>query len=155
QPSSQTKEQQWLSERGAIMVDRGEPKASNVHPIMLAGEPSHGTGSTLDIISPIDGSVAATVGTAGPEQIRRAVQAAVRVQRDWRAIAVEDRSNVLRRLARLLDRDRDRLAAIVTDEVGKPISQAMGEVDGAIAYAELFAGIASTQGGEVLPGSGP
>jgi len=137
------------------MVDRGEPKASNVHPIMLAGEPSHGTGSTLDIISPIDGSVAATVGTAGPEQIRRAVQAAVRVQRDWRAIAVEDRSNVLRRLARLLDRDRDRLAAIVTDEVGKPISQAMGEVDGAIAYAELFAGIASTQGGEVLPGSGP
>ena len=58
----------------------------------------------------------------------------------WRAETVADRVAVLARFADLLERDVDRLALLLTSEMGKPLAQARAEVmksaDGARYYVE-------------------
>jgi lactaldehyde dehydrogenase / glycolaldehyde dehydrogenase len=123
-------------------------------PLLLAGRWTDGAGGEMDVENPADQSVVARVATASAADVDAAVAEAARAQRDWAATPAGERADVLRRLADLLERDRERLARIVTSEVGKPISEARGEVGGAVGFARFFAGIATTQGGEVLPASG-
>lgn len=121
-------------------------------PLLLVGKQAAGGGDVLTVENPADGSIAGTVHTASVGDVDTAVRAAVKAQRAWAATPVAERAGIIRRLATLLDRDRERLARLVVQEAGKPINEARGEVSGAIGFAELFAGIATTQGGEVLPG---
>lgn len=121
-------------------------------PLLLAGEHATGTGEVVEVENPADGSIAGQVHTAAPADADTAVRAAVAAQRGWAKTPTAERAAIIRRLASLLDRDRERLARLVVQEAGKPIAEARGEVGGAIGFAELFAGIATTQGGEVLPG---
>ena len=124
-------------------------------PLLLAGEHASGSGEIIEVENPADGTVVGRVHTATPSDAEVAVRAAVAAQRGWAKTPVAERAATIRRLAALLDRDRERLARLVVQEAGKPIGEARGEVGGAIGFAELFAGIATTQGGEVLPGLAP
>ena len=47
----------------------------------------------------------------------------------WRAVAAEERAAMLGRVADLYIEERENLAAIMVREMGKPIAQALGEVD--------------------------
>lgn len=123
-------------------------------PIWLAGEPAEGRGGVLDVENPADASIVGRVQQASVDDVELAVREAARAQRAWAATPAIERATVVRRLVRLLERDRERLAALVVAEAGKPIAQARGEVDGAIGFAELFAGLATTSGGEILPAAG-
>src|SRR5262249_46456962 len=53
---------------------------------------------------------------------------------------VEERGRILRRIAQLLERDRDQVAAIVSAETGKSPRDARGETDGAIELGYFMAG---------------
>lgn len=132
-----------------------EPDTSHtITPLWLAGRQAEGGGGTIAVENPADASVVGEVSVASTADVDVAVAEAVRAQRSWAATPAIERAGVVRRLARLLERDRERLASVVVAEAGKPITQARGEVDGAIGYAELFAGIAITHGGEILPAAG-
>ncbi|WP_342318156.1 NAD-dependent succinate-semialdehyde dehydrogenase [Corynebacterium mayonis] len=47
----------------------------------------------------------------------------------WRRTSYEDRAAVLRKVAALFDAKRDELAAIIAEEMGKPLNQGNGELD--------------------------
>lgn len=47
----------------------------------------------------------------------------------WRSTPLGERADLLRGVARLMREDRDRLAALITDEMGKPIAQSEAEIE--------------------------
>ena len=122
-------------------------------PLFIAGEWDEGAGY-VDVENPADGSIVARVAIADEATVEKAVREALRAQPRWARTPAPERAAFLNRLAELIDRDTERLAAIVTREMGKPISEARGEVGGASNFCRFFAGIVTSQGGEILPGAG-
>ncbi len=57
----------------------------------------------------------------------------------WRRTPVRERAAALARVAEVLRRDRDRHAALMTTEMGKPLSQALAEVDKCAWACEYYA----------------
>ncbi|GAC1472943.1 MAG: NAD-dependent succinate-semialdehyde dehydrogenase [Chloroflexota bacterium] len=47
----------------------------------------------------------------------------------WRSCTLEERAEPMRRLAQVLRRDKERLAGLVTTEMGKPITEAEAEIE--------------------------
>jgi succinate-semialdehyde dehydrogenase len=69
----------------------------------------------------------------------RVVAAASDGYRIWRDITVGDRIAVLRRMAATLRASRERFARTITQEMGKPIVQARGEVEKCAALCDWYA----------------
>jgi succinate-semialdehyde dehydrogenase/glutarate-semialdehyde dehydrogenase len=83
----------------------------------------------LTSISPTDGRVVAEYKETQPAEVQHHIEAAASLQKEWEQTPVADRATPMMRMAELLEANRDELAAIMTDEMGKPIAQALAEVD--------------------------
>lgn len=70
---------------------------------------------------------------------RAAVDAADAAFGDWAALMPQQRAAILRNWFDLIVRHRDDLAAIMTAEQGKPVSEARGEIDYAASFVEFYA----------------
>jgi len=68
-----------------------------------------------------------------------AVEAAERAFPAWAKLTAKQRSNILRKWFDLIIANREDLALILTSEQGKPLAEALGEVDIGGAYVEFFA----------------
>lgn len=91
------------------------------------------------------------VGTApmsGAEEMQAAVAAAKEAQRAWAATTAPARGQLLFRLVRLLERDAEELARLLSLEEGKILGEARGEVGKAIRYVEFAAGDARRMSGQ-------
>ena len=86
---------------------------------VIAGEerPAAG-GATFEKLNPATGEVSSIVARSGPEDVDAAVSAAVAAQPAWAKRTVAERGALLRRIAQLLERDREAVAAVVTEETG-------------------------------------
>jgi aldehyde dehydrogenase (NAD+) len=83
------------------------------------------------------------------------VTAAAAAQPEWAARTVEERGRLLRRVAQLLERDRDEIAEIVSEETGKSPKDAKGETDGAIELGYFIAGEGRRFYGRTMPSAVP
>ena len=57
----------------------------------------------------------------------------------WKKNSFSERANVLKRVAVILRRDQDKLANLITNEMGKVIAEALGEVEKCAMTAEYYA----------------
>ena len=80
------------------------------------------------------------VARSGRADVEAAVAAAADAQPAWAQRTAVDRGLVLRRIAELLARDRERVAEIVAGETGKSPSEAGAETDGATEMGYFVAG---------------
>ncbi|WP_069806666.1 L-glutamate gamma-semialdehyde dehydrogenase [Vulcanisaeta thermophila] len=97
-------------------------------PIYIDGKPTT-LGSKFEKRSPIDTNI--LIGKfqrAGPEELNRALESSIRAFRDWSRMDWSERAKILAKLADLIERDRFRLAAVITYEVGKNRFEALAEV---------------------------
>ena len=90
------------------------------------------------------------VHLATREEARAAVEAASLAFREWRALPAPARGRIVNRAARLMEDDKENLAALLTREEGKTISEARGELQRSINVAEFCAGEARRMGGETI-----
>lgn len=88
-------------------------------------------------------------GTAG--DIERAIAAARRAfdEGPWPHLSGMERGRALLRLAEAMRGNKELLASIEAEEVGKPIRMARGDVDGSIGMFEFAAGLAMNMHGDV------
>ena len=93
----------------------------------------------LKAIDPTTGEVIREVPALTPEQLEQRLDAAATAFVDWRKRSFEDRAVVLRSVAEQMRADRERMALLRTEEMGKPIKEARGEMDKAIWCAEHYA----------------
>jgi lactaldehyde dehydrogenase / glycolaldehyde dehydrogenase len=111
-----------------------------------------GERETAPVINPCTGQAFAEVPQATEEDAQTALEAARAAQPAWAALTPGERAGCLRRVAELIHADCDRLARIISLEVGKPMRESRFEVEGWTAgFFEYFAGFARAAHGEILP----
>ncbi len=110
--------------------------------------------SSTEIVDPSDGTVIATVPDADAAAVDEAVARAAVAQRGWAATAPRERGRRLLAIAQALDARRERLAELESANVGKPIREARGDVETAIAVFEYYAGAVDKLLGATIPVAG-
>ncbi|MFE9603625.1 aldehyde dehydrogenase family protein [Streptomyces hokutonensis] len=112
---------------------------------------SAGEGRTRDVTSPFDGSTVGTVAVAGPEDVERALAAAVRGAAVWRRTPAHERMTILLRAAELADQRSAEIARTISSESGKTITEATGEAARSGDLIRLAAFEGTQLYGETLP----
>ncbi|WP_306361880.1 NAD-dependent succinate-semialdehyde dehydrogenase [Nocardia sp. CC227C] len=118
--------------------------------LFIDGDWRPGTG-TMPVTDPATGDILRTVADAGPDDGLRALTAATAAQADWARTPARQRSDILMRAHRLLLDDVERLALVMTLEMGKPLAEARGEVAYAAEFLRWFAEEAVRLDGGYLP----
>jgi succinate-semialdehyde dehydrogenase/glutarate-semialdehyde dehydrogenase len=107
------------------------------------------TGSaTFPVENPATHEIIAHVADGSPADAELAIQAAGRVQAEWGKSTPRQRADILRRAFDLVLANTDRLAAIMTAEMGKPLAEAKGEVAYGAEFLRWFSGEAVRIGGD-------
>lgn len=109
------------------------------------------TGKFTPVVNPVNGQVLAEVTQSTKEDVDRAVQAAKNAQKSWRLVPAPERAEVLYKVAYLLKERKEKLAQILTSEMGKVIDEARGEVQEAIDMAFYMAGEGRRLFGDTVP----
>jgi malonate-semialdehyde dehydrogenase (acetylating)/methylmalonate-semialdehyde dehydrogenase len=106
----------------------------------IDGKSVPGTGRTAPVYNPSLGRVTREVSLATKAEVDRAVSSAARAFPDWSRQTALRRSRVLFRFKELLDRDAKRIARTISEEHGKTIDDALGEVTRGIEVVEFACG---------------
>jgi acyl-CoA reductase-like NAD-dependent aldehyde dehydrogenase len=111
------------------------------------------TGETLPCVSPVSGETLGHVAACGTEDVDRAVAAARRAFEDgrWSDLSPRERKRMLLAFAQQLLDHRDELAALITIDMGKPITASEWEVDYSAECLQWFAESLDHVYGEVAP----
>ena len=99
------------------------------------------TGPKGEIFDPATGQVSGTVDFASKEVVDQAVESAAKAFIEWRKTSLAKRSQVLFAFRELLNAKKEELAAIITAEHGKVLSDALGEVTRGLEVVEFACGI--------------
>ncbi|MFF0338271.1 aldehyde dehydrogenase family protein [Kribbella sp. NPDC004875] len=99
--------------------------------------------------------IVGTIGSAGPEVFVRAAEAAHAAQPAWAATPAPQRGQVISNVGRLMTANKERLAALVTREIGKPLAEALGEVQEIIDTCDFFLGEGRRLYGQTVPSEMP
>ncbi len=100
----------------------------------------HSGQTTFSVRDPATGYELAQVAAATEADAGRALAAAVRAQADWKNSSAPDRARLLQRWQQLVLQQREALAQLLTAEQGKPLQEALAEIDYAASYLNWFAG---------------
>ena len=109
---------------------------------------------TLTVIDPATEEPLAELEQAGVEEADEAVARARAAYPAWHAVAPADRARLLRRLATLVEENAEELARIESQNVGKPIAGARGEVGMVAQVFHFYAGAVDKHFGETIPAVG-
>ncbi len=109
-------------------------------------------GDTIDVTNPADNGKLGTVPKTGAGETRRAIEAANAAFPAWRAKTAKERAVILRKLFDLMMANQDDLAALMTAEQGKPLTEAKGEVAYSASFIEWFAEEGKRVYGDTIPG---
>jgi len=108
----------------------------------IDGRESAGTsGRTAPVFNPATGEQTGEVDLATAAEVDAAVAKARAAAREWRASSLSRRSAVLFAFRELLHQRTDELAAIITAEHGKVLSDAAGEIARGLENVEFAAGV--------------
>jgi len=107
-------------------------------------------GSRFAVDDPATNAVLAQVANCDADDARRAIDAAARAFPAWAKKTGKERAAVMRRWFELMLANLDDLAALMTAEQGKPLSEAKGEVTYGASFIEWFAEEAKRVAGETL-----
>ncbi|HEU4384233.1 MAG TPA: CoA-acylating methylmalonate-semialdehyde dehydrogenase [Anaeromyxobacteraceae bacterium] len=115
----------------------------------VGGKPRPGEGGReSDVFNPATGEVTGRVALASEAEVAAAVAAAKAAFRPWAETSPLKRARVMFRFKELVERDLDRLAAVITSEHGKVLSDARGEVQRGLEVVEFATGIPQLLKGE-------
>ncbi|HWU28219.1 MAG TPA: CoA-acylating methylmalonate-semialdehyde dehydrogenase [Microbacterium sp.] len=107
----------------------------------IAGTYAGTVDRTLPVYDPATGETHRQVAAASTAEVEHAIAVAKEAQRAWRSSSLVKRADVFFRLRQILTERADELAAIVTSEHGKVLSDAAGEVSRGIENVEFAAGL--------------
>jgi malonate-semialdehyde dehydrogenase (acetylating) / methylmalonate-semialdehyde dehydrogenase len=108
-----------------------------------AGQAYEGTGGRFsDVTNPATGEVTAQLALASEEDVNEVVAAAFAAFPAWRDTSLAKRTQILFAFRELLNERKRELAAIITSEHGKVLSDALGEVSRGQEVVEFACGIA-------------
>lgn len=110
-------------------------------------------GGTLDTVNPATGATIATVCTGGKNDVDLAVKAARRALESgpWSRMDAADRGVLLFKLADLVEKHREELAALESLNCGKTIVDSRGDMTGVVNTLRYYGGWADKIEGRTVP----
>ncbi|AGF71671.1 NAD-dependent succinate-semialdehyde dehydrogenase [Corynebacterium halotolerans] len=108
-------------------------------------------GETFDVENPATGETLATLASATSDDANAALDAACAVQDEWARTPARERSDILRRAFDLVHERAEEFAALMTLEMGKPLSEARGEVTYGAEFLRWFSEEAVRDYGRAYP----
>lgn len=106
---------------------------------------------TFDIVNPATSAVLDAVPDAGPADAQQAIEKSVHAFAAWRATTPFERSEILRKWRDLILEHTEPLARLMTEEMGKPITESRGEIRYAAGFVEWYAEEAKRAYGDIIP----
>ena len=94
-----------------------------------------------DVFNPATGLVTAQVDFASVSVVDHAVEVAFNAQKEWRSTSLAKRSQILFAFREILNSRKEEVAALITAEHGKVLSDALGEVTRGLEVVEFACGI--------------
>lgn len=85
--------------------------------------------SKIDTVNPSTGKVIATYDNISPEEVSRKVKFARDAFPKWKKLDIAERAEYIRKLGRVMRKNREEYARLVTEEMGKPIRQSLAEIE--------------------------
>ncbi|MBP1995395.1 NAD-dependent succinate-semialdehyde dehydrogenase [Paenibacillus eucommiae] len=122
------------------------------HQLFINGqwtEPS--SGQYFDVINPATGEIVGKAAIADDSDVTKAIEASHRVFPEWAAKPAAERARTLRKLQQLFLENKDQLARTVSLETGKPLQQALMEVNTCAEYLLWNAEEGRRVYGETIP----
>jgi betaine-aldehyde dehydrogenase len=108
----------------------------------------------MQVFEPATEQVLAELPRASAEDADAAISRAKAAFPGWRAVKPGDRAKLLRRLARRIEESLEELATLEARNVGKPISDARGEVGMVVDVFDYYAGAPERLLGDTIPVAG-
>jgi succinate-semialdehyde dehydrogenase/glutarate-semialdehyde dehydrogenase len=118
---------------------------------LINGEWLTATGASIEVRNPANGDLVGSVPSFGAAETRRAIDAAQAAFHPWRAKTATERAKILKRWFELMMENQEDLARLMTQEQGKPLVEARGEIAYAASFIEWFAEEARRIYGDVIP----
>lgn len=107
--------------------------------------------AVIEVSNPANGEQIGTIPKCGRAETASAIEAAHQAFLSWRKTTAAERSALMMKLYDALMENQTALAEILTQEMGKPLSEAKGEIAFGAAYIKWFAEEAKRIYGDVIP----
>ncbi len=105
---------------------------------------------SMDVISPLDGSVISTVPLSSMEDLNAAVESAQKAFVMWSAMPIKERVQIFFRYKTLMEKNLKELGALVQEENGKTLDEAIAEVEKSIELTEFACSMPQLIPGKIL-----
>ena len=101
-------------------------------------------------INPATGKAQGAFPLSGPNEVSKAILTARNAFKKWRKVSRFDRSDYMNRVAQIIERDREKLAKIISLETGKNYNESIAEVNEALHMAQFAFGSGRYAHGEAV-----
>lgn len=125
-----------------------------IKPMYINGK-WHQAETTIDVENPATNEVIAKSAYGGKPEAEMAVEAAYEAFSSWSKLVAGERASYLKKWYQLIDEHKEEIARIMTKEQGKPLKEALGEVQYANSFIEWYAEEGKRIYGETIPSSHP
>ncbi len=109
----------------------------------------------ITIVNPATDEAFATVPKGGANEAKQAVDAAYEAFKTWAKKTAGERSGLLMKWHSLIEENKEEIGRIMTEEQGKPLQEAIGEVNYANSFISWYAEEGKRIYGETIPASDP
>ena len=106
---------------------------------------------SFEVMNPATSAVLDMAPDASADDARSAIERSVAAFAPWKAKTAFERSDILRKWRDLILADTETLARLMTQEMGKPITESRGEVKYAAGFVEWYAEEAKRAYGDIIP----
>ncbi len=134
-------------------MSRDQENRVSARDMYIGGDWVSSAGEVIEVENPATQEVIATVPAATPAEVDRAISAARQGFEDWSSRSPVERAATLKRIAATISERAQDIGRVMTEEQGKPLNEAIGEIqklaDTFIFYAEEAVRIH----GEIIPNS--
>ncbi|WP_372986995.1 CoA-acylating methylmalonate-semialdehyde dehydrogenase [Marinobacter sp.] len=119
-------------------------------PLFIDGKPVRSESSEWrDVVNPATQEVVSRVPFATEAEVERAVASAKEAFREWRKVSLAQRMRIMLKFQALVREHTKELAALITEEHGKTLPDAEGEVGRGLEVIEYACSVTSLQLGEI------
>jgi len=121
---------------------------------LIDGKPADAlSGARIDVASPSDGKVFASIPASAAADVDLAVKSAHKAFHEgpWSRMPAVERGRCLTRLSHLIEKHGEELAALESRDTGKPARQGKADVTATMRYFEFYGGAADKIHGDTIP----